>query len=169
MHDLSKQEKVPARANPVWITHNLPPGRWGRSDLCRDDTSGAPRHGWPCLAVSCASGWAKKHATKRRLTAPRCHSVRSGSRFIKNKNSSQYGPYVPATFHACAVTSICRIPKRPLQHSFQGNHLEKRIHADCPTSKINHDFQLCGTDECSAARTTSVEHFSIKKKAALGA
>ena len=64
MHDVSKQEKVLARANPVWITHNLPPGRWGRSDLCRDDTSGAPRHGWPCLAVSCASGWAKNMQQK---------------------------------------------------------------------------------------------------------
>ena len=34
--------------------------------------------------------------------------ARDGSRFIK-KNSSQYGPYSLASFHAGAVTRICRI------------------------------------------------------------
>ena len=157
-----------------------PLGRWGRSDLCRDDTQALSSTGGHFLReATLPAGRKKKHSIKRTLSALTCHNIRSGTCFINKMNSSQYGPYLLASFHACAVTRICRIsgthmwrpqclPQRPLQHSFQGDHLRKGVHADCSRT-WKHRFT---TFNCSVRmgvlRTTCPEHFSIEIQAAFG-
>ena len=112
MHDVGKQKKSPSVSKPcVWITQKTCLWAAGCSVLCRDDTPGALL---ARVVISCgsnASSWAKKKTQEKRRDSHGSHVTLSdlASRFINKKNSSQYGPYLPASFHACAVTRICRI------------------------------------------------------------
>ena len=116
MHHVSQQKKVPPRASTASEPHRV---TW----LCVERTLRALRGtGWSFSARRCASSWGEKkkrtqkgkahgsHVTLAQLLP--CKSTALNvtlARFINKKNRSQHGPYLLASFHACAVTRICCI------------------------------------------------------------
>ena len=106
--------------------------------------------------------------------------ARTGSRFIEKKKSSQYGPYLLASFRA--VTRICRISGTHM-HGNSASHNDTspalflreppregnshRLLEDLKKSGI-HKFQVCGKDgaqvECRQCQASP-----LRAKAASGA
>ena len=85
-------EKSPGACRPwAWRTH----------------TPSALQLKWSFLGGGRASGSAKKEEMLTCLTGKvSCNG------FITKKKSSQYGPYLVASFHARAITRICKISGR---------------------------------------------------------
>ena len=151
MHDVSKQTKVPVPAK------NWPPSHWGRLDLCRGDTPGAPWHGWSFLAGSCASGWAKKHvemegsqyshvtlsdlahaSSERRTARSVVRSCLHRSTLVPSLASVEFGERTRGATVPPTAALPARVPTEP--------SLRKELTQTARGLEIFFDFQLFGTD-----------------------